>query len=183
MDDLQAIRQLKLGDIAGLDLLVTRYQVKGVRVAFLITHDEAQAEDIFQEVCLRIYQRIHQYDETHPFEPYLMSSIVHAAINLAHRDRKSVSLEQDPRNFETLMARAASVESVVEAAQLHHEILAALAKLTPRQRAVIVQRYYLEMSEKEMGEALAVAPGTIKWHLNSARARMRRLLRLERSDE
>ena len=67
MDDLQAIRRLKGGDIGGLEALVTHYQVKAVRVAFLILHDEALAEDVFQDVCIRLFQRIHQYDEKRPF--------------------------------------------------------------------------------------------------------------------
>jgi DNA-directed RNA polymerase specialized sigma24 family protein len=40
----------------------------------------------------------------------------------------------------------------------------------------VVQRYYLEMSEREMAQALKVAPGTVKWLLNAARARLRELL-------
>jgi RNA polymerase sigma-70 factor, ECF subfamily len=48
---------------------------------------------------------------------------------------------------------------------------------------VIVQRYYLEMSEKEMSQALDSPPGTVKWLLNSARARLRSLLGSERTAE
>jgi RNA polymerase sigma-70 factor (ECF subfamily) len=55
--------------------------------------------------------------------------------------------------------------------------------LPPRQRAAIVQRYYLEMSEKEMAEALEAPPGTVKWLLNAARARLRALLGSERMAE
>jgi RNA polymerase sigma-70 factor (ECF subfamily) len=58
-----------------------------------------------------------------------------------------------------------------------------LTELPPRQRAVIVQRYYLEMSEKEMAEALDSPPGTVKWLLNAARARLRSLLGSERMAE
>jgi len=50
----------------------------------------------------------------------------------------------------------------VEFNQQKKEILKALSQLSPRQRAVIVQRYYLEMSEQEMASKLEVAPGTIK---------------------
>ena len=53
----------------------------------------------------------------------------------------------------------------------------------PRQRAVIIQRYYLEMSEKEMSEALDSPRGTVKWLLNTARTRLRSLLGLERMTE
>lgn len=45
MDALQAIRRLKDGDIGGLESLVVRYQAKALRVAFLITQDQALAED------------------------------------------------------------------------------------------------------------------------------------------
>ena len=46
---------------------------------------------------------------------------------------------------------------------------------------MIVQRYYLEMSEAEMAQKLDVAPGTIKWLLHTARRRLRELLGSERS--
>lgn len=181
MDDQQAVRCLKRGEMDGLETLVSRYQMKAWRVAFLITHDEALAQDVVQETFIRIYGRIGQFDETRPFEPYLMCSVVNAGLN-ATRGSKSLSLEADPAGFEHLLAHAASVESQVEFEQVKHEIFSALAQLSPRQRAVIVQRYYLEMSEKEMAESLQAAPGTVKWLLNAARTRLRSLLG-ERSAE
>ena len=86
-------------------------------------------------------------------------------------------------DLEALITRAASVEDQVEAAQLRGAIGTALAALPARQRAVIVQRYYLDMSEKEMAQALEAPPGTVKWLLNRARARLRTLLGSERSAE
>jgi RNA polymerase sigma-70 factor (ECF subfamily) len=182
-DDVQAIRRLKRGDIGGLEMLVTRYQVKAARAAFLITHDEATAEDVVQETFIRLYQRIRQFDETRPFEPYLMRSVVNAALNVARRANKSITLDDDTGAVEALLVRSASVESQVEFAQLKREILSALSKLSPRQRAVIVQRYYLEMSEQEMADALDAAPGTVKWLLNVAHTRLRNLLGSKRSAE
>jgi RNA polymerase sigma-70 factor (ECF subfamily) len=88
-----------------------------------------------------------------------------------------------PEQVEQLLSQAASVESEVDSLQLKQKIIAALAELEPRQRAAIVQRYYLEMSEKEMAVALDAAPGTVKGLLNTARARLRDLLGLERSAE
>jgi RNA polymerase sigma-70 factor (ECF subfamily) len=75
------------------------------------------------------------------------------------------------------------VEEQTEFNALKHEIFEALAALPPRQRAVIIQRYYLEMTEKEMAEALQAPPGTVKWLLNAARARLRSLLGRERMSE
>jgi len=72
--------------------------------------------------------------------------------------------------------RAESIEAQLESSEFQNQIWDALQKLSPRQRAVIVQRYFLEMSEQEMAEASGSAAGTVKWMLNAARERLRRLL-------
>lgn len=182
MDESQeAVQRLKHGDIGGLEILFLRHQVRAVRTAFLILQDEAAAQDVVQETFLRLYQRIRHFDETQPFEPYLLRSVVHAALNLARRANKTMPFDGDLSEIEALLAGTDSPEVQIEAAQRSQQILTALNKLSPRQRAVIVQRYYLEMSEQEMSISLQAAPGTIKWLLNAARSRLRDLLRPERS--
>jgi len=182
MDDLEGIRLLKGGDIAGLEILVRRYQIKAARAAFLITRDVPLAEDIVQETFLRLYTRARHFDESRPFEPYLMRAVVNAALNAVKREDKGVQFG-DPQEFESSMAKAASAEIESYAESIKSEILTALFKLPARQRAAIVQRYYLQMNEKEMASALGAAPGTIKWLLSSARARLRTLLGAERSSK
>jgi RNA polymerase sigma-70 factor (ECF subfamily) len=182
MDDVQAIHRLKHADIGGLEILVSRYQVKAVRTAFLITHDESMAEDVVQDTFIHIYQRIRQFDEKRPFEPYFMRCVVNAALNAIQK--KAEQSHSDSNNnvdeLEPLLSHAASVEEQVQFGQLKGEILAALGKLSARQRAAVVQRYYLGMSEKEIAGSLEAAPGTVKWLLNAARTRLRELLQ-ERS--
>lgn len=67
-------------------------------------------------------------------------------------------------------------DAEVSALLLREEVWAALGNLSPRQRAAVVQRYYLEMSEAEMAEEMGIAPGTVKWHLHQARERLRKML-------
>ncbi len=176
MEDGQAIQRLKQGDLGGLEPLISRYQVQAARVAFLITQDERLAEDLVQDVFVRIFERIRHFDDSQPFQPYLMRSVVHAALNAVRGRSRMLSLDDEQNALEGLLDQAASVESQIESGQLQQEILTALSKLSPRQRAVIVQRYYLELSEKEMVQTLGAAPGTIKWTLNAARERLRHLL-------
>jgi RNA polymerase sigma-70 factor (ECF subfamily) len=184
MEDLHAIRRLKRGEIGGLECLIARYQGKALRTAFLITHDEPLAEDIVQDVFVRFYQRARYFDATRPFEPYFMRSVVNAALNGIEQEQKRRSCsEADLSELENLLEEAASVEEQVEFNTLKWQISEVLAELPPRQRAVIVQRYYLEMTEKEMAEALDSPPGTVKWLLNTARARLRLLLGSERMAE
>lgn len=186
MDDLQAIRRLKNGDMGGLEQLIACYQAKAVRTAYLVTHNELMAEDVVQDVFVRFFERVRHFDEQRPFEPYFLRSVVNAALNALEKEsRSTTSLNEDSDlcDLEELLSRAISVEAQVEFAEVQREILQALGALSPRQRAVAVQRYYLEMSEKEMTEALDIAPGTVKWLLNAARTRLRALLNSERSVE
>ena len=184
MEDLQSIRRLKRGDIGGLECLIARYQGKALRTAFLITHDEPMAEDVVQDVFIRFYQRIRYFDETRSFEPYFMRSVINPALNCIERETKIHAFsEEDICDLEELLEKAASVEEQMEFNTLKWQMSEALAKLPPRQRAVIVQRYYLEMSEKEMSESLDSPPGTVKWLLSAARVRLRSLLGSERMPE
>jgi RNA polymerase sigma-70 factor (ECF subfamily) len=187
MEDLQAqqaIRRLKRGEIAGLECLIARYQAKALRTAFLITHDEPMAEDVVQDAFVRFYQRAAYFDEARPFEPYFMRTVINAALNcLEHEQKGQPCSDADLSELENLLEQAASVEEQVEFSTLRWQIAEALEKLPPRQRAVIVQRYYLEMSEKEMSQALDSPPGTVKWLLNAARDRLRSLLGSERMAE
>ncbi len=184
MDELQAILRLKSGDIGGLEYLISKYQMKAVRTAFLVTRDEPLAEDVVQDAFVHFYQRIHQFDEDRSFEPYFMVSVTNAALNAVLREKRNLPIteELDADDLEPLLSRSLSVEGEVERSQLKTEMLDILAKLSPRQRAVVVQRYYLEMTEKEMSEASRAAPGTIKWLLNAARSKLRALLGPERTE-
>jgi len=184
MEDLQAIRRLKRGDIGGLECLIARYQGKALRTAFLITHDEPMAEDIVQDVFVHIYERAKFFDDARPFKPYFMRSVVNAALNCIERDKRNSYLpEVETCELEILLEQAASVEEQVELNTLKWQIKEVLAELSPRQRAVIVQRYYLEMSEQEMSAVLDAPPGTVKWLLSTARDRLRSLLGSERTTE
>jgi RNA polymerase sigma-70 factor (ECF subfamily) len=181
MTEAQAIRRLKKGDIGGMEELVVLHQQKALRTACLITRDEETAKDAVQETFLRVYQRIHYFDESRPFEPYLLRSVVHTAINMAVKRSKEVGLEDEltPVDVESLINRATSTEDQVEYRQLKQEILDGISRLAPRERAVIVERYYLDFSEKEMAEIHDVAPGTVKWLLNAARKKLRAFMGME----
>ena len=178
MTDAEAIHRLRSGDIGGLEILVTRYQARAIKTAFLILHDEQLAEEVVQDTFVRIFRQIHAFDSTRPFEPYLMRSVINAALNTVKQSIPWLQLgnSADFECLEHLLAQAASIEAQAVSRELRQEILAALANLPPRQRAVIIQRYYLEMSEREMAQALGAPPGTIKWLLNEARRRLRDLL-------
>jgi RNA polymerase sigma-70 factor (ECF subfamily) len=90
-----------------------------------------------------------------------------------------LDVEEGEEIIEHLIVQAESVESQVEQKQLEDKMLEVLFKLSPHHRAVIVQRYYLGLSEKEMSEEMDIAPSIIKWLLNAARTNLFVELRLQ----
>jgi RNA polymerase sigma-70 factor (ECF subfamily) len=185
MDEQEAIQVLKRGDIGGLEALVTCYQVKAIRAAYLITRDPHMAQDVVQDAFLQVYRSIGGFDANRRFEPWFMRSVVNAALKAARKTAKQLPMESDEEEAgaQNWVIAQDSVEGQVESAESDERIWQAMRELSPRQRAVIVQRYFLEMSEKEMALELETAPGTVKWLLNAARARLRSLLGSERSDQ
>lgn len=178
MDENRAIQRLKNGDINGLEFLVARYQVKAVRTAYLITHDLSLAEDVVQDSFLNAFSSSKGFDSSRPFEPWFMKIVVNTAIKITQRSAKQIHI--DDESDESLLSKFSdhckSIEEHVESIEVQNQIWDAMRKLSPRQRAVIIQRYYLDMSEKEMVSNSGTAAGTVKWMLNAARIRLHHLL-------
>jgi RNA polymerase sigma-70 factor (ECF subfamily) len=181
MTEAEAIAALRKGNIAGLEFLVTSYQVRAVRAAYLITRDLATAQEVVQDAFLRVYERIDQFDPQRPFAPWFFRIVTNDAIKVSQRGRRTVSLERPNEDGEASLwdippERRAGPPEQVAAAQLRAEIWEALGRLSPKQRAAVVLRYYLDMDEAEMAVKLNISPGTVKWRLHTARERLRTLL-------
>lgn len=185
MRDREAVDRLKSGDIGGLEELAHAYYVRAVRAAYLITHDRALAEDATQDAFIYAYQRIGRFDSSRPVGPWLLRIVVNNAIDAANRRGRDGILRQ-PRGSgeegipptELLHDPGALPDELLERAETRDEVWAAVGQLPPKQRAVVVMRYYLDLSEGEIAEELDCPPGTVKWRLHAARARLQALLRL-----
>lgn len=170
----QAIGLLKDGDISGLEYLVNQYQVKAVQTAFLITGDHYAAEDITQNSFLRAAERIGQFDDQKPFQPWFIRMVINEALKYAKRQIRRVSLDDcDESVLDWLKDNKPLPEKHIEDAELRHQVFKALMSLSPEQRIVIIQRHYLEMDEAEMAEDLNRPRSTIKWWLHSARKKLK----------
>jgi RNA polymerase sigma-70 factor (ECF subfamily) len=177
MAERRAIERLKRGDIGGLEALVRAHQTRALRVAYLVTRDSALAEDVVQHSFLRAYERIGGFDAERPFGPWFLRSVVNEAVKAASRRERLVPLEQAADDESILADPGYRTDDLAERAEIRRKVWESLGKLPPAQRAVVVQRYYLGMSEAEMAEAGDAPPGTIKWRLHAARQRLSRMLR------
>jgi RNA polymerase sigma-70 factor, ECF subfamily len=182
MDETEAIARIKRGDITGLEELVLRYQARAVHAAFLIVQDGPTAEDLAQSAFLHAYQKISQFDDWRPFGPWFLQSVVNAAIKEANRQNRSVSLDDEDEDdssrqiYEYLANPQPRPEEIMLKAETRQAVQHALVRLAPEQRAAIVMRYYLELSEAEMTRELHRPASTVKWWLHAAKKRLRQLI-------
>lgn len=180
-----AIKKMKRGDISGLALMVEKYQQRAFRTAVLIVRDAPLAEDVVQTSFINAYRKIEQFDSSKAFEPWFLKSVVNTALQILRKNQRISYIDNEEENsFVELVDEAIiAPQQAVEAEEQRELIRHALEQLSPEQRAVIVMRYYLDMSEAEMAESLSVPTGTIKWRLHEAKRRLRAFLQFAELQE
>lgn len=181
-EEQKAIARLKQGDLGGMEALVRRHQAQAVYAAYLIVRDLNLAEDVVQNAFLQAAQKIDQFDERRAFRAWFLRSVVNAAIKADKRQRRLVSLDPfeerdvDPW-IDWLLDPKPGPDQVIETEETRKMVWKALQSLPAAQRAAIVMRHFLEMSESEMTSELGRPVTTIRWWLRTARNRLREALR------
>jgi RNA polymerase sigma-70 factor (sigma-E family) len=130
--------------------------------AFLLTHDRHEAEELVQSVLVKTYAswpRVQQLDAY----AYTYRSVVNAFID---RYRRRATLRELP-------APAGPAGEPVATVDDRDEILRLLAGLSPRERSIVVLRYYLDRPEAEVADMLGVSTGTVKSTASRALAKLR----------
>jgi RNA polymerase sigma-70 factor (ECF subfamily) len=181
MEEKEAIARVREGDLNGLEVLIHRYYLRAVRAAYLIVLDQSQAEDIVQSCFIQAIEKIEQFDDRREFGPWFSRSVVNRALNAVQEQKRFVSIEEEIREDDLLVLKwlpstePGPEEGVIQA-ELQQTVWEAINKLTPKQRAVVVMRYFLELNEAEITEELDSPLSSIKWWLHSARKKLRGFL-------
>ena len=133
-----------------------------VRLAWLLTHDHAAAEDVVQDAFLRLRRRLEAIE--HP-TAYLRTAIVNGC-----RDRARSAGRADAG------WRRLRVVTEVTSTDKPSELLDAVGHLPYKQRAVLVLRYWADLREEEIAEIVGVRPATVRSITSRALDRLRKEL-------
>lgn len=138
-----------------------------LRIATLLTCDAHLAEDVYQETLQRLAGRWPRVGNPRAFCRRVMHNVVIDQSRARQRRPSELQLfashdSSDPRAGDPLAA-----------VELRPALLAALATLSPQQRAIVVLRYFDDRSEAEVADLLGIAPGTVKSTASRAVARLR----------
>ena len=152
-DERARVRGAQRGSVSDLEALFRMHWPRAFRAAYLVTHDRAAAEDIAQESFLAAIRALDRFDRRRPFGPWLHRIAVNRAIDWTRARALRGEVE--------LLDAAPAPEQ----APPGDETLAALARLSPEHRAVIVMRYLLEFTPGEIATALDLPRGTVNSRL------------------
>lgn len=156
------------------------------RVAYLLCQDWHRADDLVQTSLTKLYLNWHRIDETANPDAYARMVLVNTFLAeqrspwwkrvVLHREAQGAA-EVEQAAFERAGGGQAGPD-LEGAADLRR----ALPLLAPKQRAVIVLRYYCELSVIEAADALGCSPGTVKSQTSRAIETLRRLMHVEAGD-
>jgi RNA polymerase sigma-70 factor (sigma-E family) len=145
-----------------------------VRLATLLLADRGRAEEIASDAYVELHRRWRRLDDTDKALAYLRATVVNRSRS-ALRHRRVVEQHAATSRLDETVA---SAEAGALARIGHAAILAEVATLPTRQREALVLRYYAELSEAEIAEAMGCSRGAVKSHtargLAALRARMER---------
>ncbi len=142
-----------------------------IRLAVAILGSRPAAEDVVQDAFIGLYRRWDRLNQTDRALQYVRSSVLNGCrsqLRAQARDRR--------RPLQALPGSAASAEHDVLVGEDHREVLAALRRLPDRQREALVLRYFLDLPEPEIAQAMGISHGTVKSTTSRALAALARLL-------
>jgi RNA polymerase sigma-70 factor, ECF subfamily len=152
-DERAWVRGAQAGSASDLEALFRAYWPRAFRAAYLVAHDAAAAEDIAQEAFLAAIRSLDRFDRRRPFGPWLHRIVVNRAIDWA----RTRQLRGETELVE--VAAAAPPEGDPQG------LAAAIARLPPEHRAVIVLRHLLDYTPGEIADLLELPRGTVNSRL------------------
>lgn len=169
VDDAQLIQQIKAGDKFAFRRLVEKYQKKLYFLALDLTGNHDDAEDLSQEVFIKMFRKIDQFRMESRVSSWLYRIAVNAYLN--KKRIKILSIIKPERKFSEQekalaelpdVANDGATERQAASALLKKRIQMAISQLTAREKAVFVLKHYHEYTIKEIAENIDIAEGTVK---------------------
>ena len=177
----ELVRRARGGDGAAWEEIVSQYSRRIFNLAYRFTSSIAAAEDLTQEVFIRIYKTLDQYDSK---QGDLANWLMRLARNLViddyrHRQRNpqnSMADAVDDHQYH-LRAVGSSAQKEIERKELASQVQEGIDKLPDDLRTCVILRDIEELSYQEIVDVLKIPEGTVKSRINRGRIELAKILR------
>jgi RNA polymerase sigma-70 factor (ECF subfamily) len=181
--DDELVGRIRAGDCVAFSQLVERYQLRIQQLALTFVRNEQDAQEVVQDAFLRVHLGLGTFRGTSSFYTWLYRIVVNLAIDARRRPirlqtgwESIAECADDSRSLELPRISNSDPHEAMSRMELDQKLTAALTRLAPYHRAVIVMREVEGMSYQEMAESLQISKGTVMSRLFHARRRLQRTL-------
>ena len=183
LDEQVLVDRISRGDNTAFQEFVERYKKKIYYVAYDITGDHDDAEDVSQEVFIKVLRSLRTFRRNAKISSWLYQISVNASIDLLRKKSSKPEKLMDDiervdirENLPVSSTHAQNPEQSAEDFIIQNHISEALQKVSPKERSVFVMRHYNELKIREIAEILSVSPGTVKALFYRATRKLRKEL-------
>lgn len=176
--DAQIVRDVLNGRTEAFEELVERHHRRVFALALRMVGNRSDAEDISQEVFVKLYENLHKYDPAQPLQNWLLRIASNHTLNWLEKHRKGKEVQEKEELGESRptlrLADAAPLpDARVEQRELGEALSAALGRLPDNYRLVVVLKYIEEYTSEEIAEILGAPRNTVKTWILRARDALR----------
>ncbi len=183
--DNELVSRAQHGEIVAFEQLVHRYDRNVLSIASRYTRNVEDAQDIYQEVFLRVYRGLSEFRFKSLFSTWLYRVITNVCLSYRRKDRKveHVSLDETFEDKETVQSATVTAtygktpEKLYQDVEISVHVNNALATLPTQQRLVFILKHYEDLKLSEIAEMMDCAEGTVKRYLYLATRKLRAQLR------
>ena len=182
-DEQVLVDRISSGDSTAFQEFVERYKKKIYYIAYDITGDHNDAEDVSQEVFIKVFRSLKTFRRNAKISSWLYQISVNASIDLLRKKSSKPEKSMDDleradiqENLPGSSAHAQNPEQSAEDFIIQNHISEALQKVSPKERSVFVMRHYNELKIREIAEILSISQGTVKALFYRATRKLRKEL-------
>jgi len=151
-----------------LNRLVAEHETALTRLCLKLCRSNVDAEDLYQETWRRAVEKIHLYNDTKPFQPWLFTICINVFRNAYRKSKKTpIAVFDSDEEKERAIDNAAIPEPVFN--EEHSLIRDIVNELDEKYRIVIVLHYFSDYSIEELAAIIGIPQGTVKSRLHKAR--------------
>lgn len=186
IDDYILLHKAKNGDICAFEDLISKYEKKVYNTVLRIIRDKEAAKDISQEVFIKVYKSLKNFNEKSKFSTWLYRIAVNTSIDELRKNKNrynNISLDNpDPEHdntrqaeFEISGSKDTPEEKLIKKEKIK-ELYKAINMLQEDQRILILLRDIQGLSYDEISDVTGIKIGTVKSKLNRARNALKELI-------
>lgn len=179
MADSELITRAAEGDPSAFQALVEQHRSMVYRIAYQFAGNHHDAEDIAQDVFLKVYRSLDKFRQDAQLSSWLYRIVMNACIDHRRRHVQTAtapSTEDVERRLANAPEEAPGPEARAYAGELGEAIALEIGRLPPGQRVVFIMRHHQGLKLGEIAAALGLAEGTVKRQLHAAVHRLRHAL-------